>query len=144
MEGFKLALYWIFRVLLAGFFILAGVLKALDPAVFQHEIVSYQLVGYPLAFIAAYYLPYIEIMLGLGVLFGIQKKIGLRLMLVLLSTFVVALAWTWSQGIDIRCGCLGSIDFVDGQPAAILRDLILMVMALYLVRFSFLKEKEAK
>ena len=100
--------------------------------------------GYPLSFIAAYYLPYVEIMLGLGLLFGIQKKIGLRMMLMLLITFVLALAWTWMRGIDIRCGCLGSIDFVEGQPAAILRDLMLMLMAIYLLRFSSLKVKEAE
>ena len=32
MERTKLAFNWIIRAVLAGFFILAGVLKALDPA----------------------------------------------------------------------------------------------------------------
>jgi len=124
------------RLLLGGFFLIAGILKVLDPATFQHEIIAYQLVNYPVSYLMAYFLPYLEIVLGLGVLLKLRIEAALVIIIGLLFVFILALAWTWMKGIDIQCGCLGKVDFIDGQPAAILRDLFLMLVAIMVYKFA--------
>jgi len=132
MEKLDSLIHWTCRLILGGFFVVAGFLKCVDPAAFQQEILAYQIVGYPLSFVAAYFLPFIEIALGLGVVVGWKLRFALIGIAVLLLVFITALSWTWFQGIDIHCGCLGKIDFIEGQPAAIVRDLVLLAMAIYL------------
>lgn len=138
MENFKLRmLYWLCRILLGGFFCLAGVLKALDPAAFQVEILAYQLVGYPVSYLVAHVLPFFEILLGLSVLMRIQIRFASGMIILLLMVFIAALCWSWMKGIDLHCGCLGKIDFIEGQPAAILRDIVLVGMAMILWRWQY-------
>ena len=124
----------ILRLLIGSVFCLAAVLKIMDPAAFQQEILAYQMVNYPVSFIMAYWLPVFELAIGVGILFKIAYKTGLLLSLSSLVLFSVALAWTWFQGLNIDCGCFGKIDFVHGQPMALLRDLILIAVILYLCR----------
>lgn len=130
MATFQLAVHWIARVGLGGFFLLAGGVKALDPGSFQAEVLAYQIVGHGVSWLVAHYLPVFEIMLGLGILLGIRLRFAAGLSIALLVGFIAALAWTWGQGIDLSCGCLGAIDFIEGQPAAIARDLVLIGFAL--------------
>lgn len=132
MEKLDSLIHWICRLILGCFFVVAGFLKCVDPAVFQQEILAYQIVGYPLSFVAAHFLPFIEIALGLGVVVGWKLRFALTGIAVLLFVFIAALSWTWFQGIDIQCGCLGKIDFIEGQPAAIARDVVLLLMAFFL------------
>ena len=119
-------------MLIGSVFCLAAILKILDPHAFQQEILAYQMVNYPVSFIVAHWLPVFELAIGVGVIFRIAYKVGLFLALSSLIFFFTALAWTWFQGLNIDCGCFGKIDFVHGQPMAMLRDLILIGMILYL------------
>lgn len=129
MATFPLIAHWISRLALGGFFLLAGGIKLLDAGAFQQEILTYQIVGQVASGVAAHYLPGLEVMVGLGVLCGMRMRVAVLLSGILLSAFIFALSWTWFQGIDLSCGCLGPIDFVKGQPAAIVRDLILLGLA---------------
>lgn len=120
--------------LLGGFFIIAGILKALDPAAFQEDVLNYQLVGYPISFVTAYFLPFFEITLGIGVIFSVCTRACLVSIILLLCAFIGVLSFTWAQGIDINCGCFGAIDPVKGQPGAIFRDIVLIGLAFYLLK----------
>jgi putative oxidoreductase len=122
----------LFRALLGLFFVLSGVIKAWDPAAFQQDVLSYQLVGLRASFVIAHYLPFLEIALGAAVWTGIGFRVSLVAIALLLIGFIAALSWTWALGLDIRCGCLGPIDWVEGQPAAIMRDVILLGMVICL------------
>ena len=136
MEKGKKVTSWTCRILVGGFFMLAGVIKALDPGAFQLEIMAYQLVGYPISFLLSYLLPYFEIALGAGLILGIGIKIAQTSISFLLIGFISVLSWTWMMGINIECGCLGKIDFMEGQPAAILRDFVLLAMVLCVAYFG--------
>lgn len=129
MATLTLVAHWISRLGLGGFFLLAGGIKLLDAGAFQQEILTYQIVGQVASGVAAHYLPALEVMVGLGVLSGMRMRVAVLLSGILLAAFIFALSWTWLQGIDLNCGCLGPIDFVEGQPAAIVRDLLLLGMA---------------
>ena len=124
----------LFRFLVGGVFAVAAILKITDPQLFQQEILAYQMVGYPMSFLLAHGLPFLELAIGAGLLFRISYRTGLVLALISLLVFSLALAWTWMQGLNIDCGCFGKIDPIHGQPMALLRDLALIAMLLYLYR----------
>jgi putative oxidoreductase len=124
----------LFRLLLGAVFCGAAILKGMNPQAFQQEILAYQLIGYPLSFVVAHWLPAMEFAIGLGLLFRYGYRTALFLTLGLLTMFSIALTWTWIQGLDINCGCFGKIDPVHGQPMALLRDLILIAIVLFLYR----------
>jgi hypothetical protein len=73
-------------------------------------------------------------MLGLSLVGRWAVVASLRWMMGLLLVYMTALAWTWWQGLDLHCGCLGSIDWVEDQPSALLRDAVLFTLSFWLLR----------
>jgi putative oxidoreductase len=134
MEAREPLIYVLIRWVIALFFIVAGAMKWGDPASFQQSILAYQVLDYPTSFVVAHFLPSLEIMLGIGLILKRSRVPALWLMGSLLLVFVVLLSWTWWLGIDVDCGCLGPIDWVEGQPAAIVRDLVLIAGIVVLYR----------
>ena len=100
-------LEWICRIILAGLFLQAGVLKARDPNQFLMDIRSFQLVPDPYAALAAMGLPWLEILCALGVLVKRLYVGSLTILAASLLVFMVAIAWSWHRGLDISCGCFG-------------------------------------
>jgi uncharacterized membrane protein YphA (DoxX/SURF4 family) len=113
------------------FFCFSGILKILDPSEFQSQILAYQIFNYPVSAVVAHYLPAVELVLGLGLMLRFQVGSTLVLVFALLVMFTVLLAWTWMVGIDLECGCLGPIDFASSQRDAIIRNAILILIAVY-------------
>ncbi|MBE0712128.1 MAG: DoxX family membrane protein, partial [Candidatus Aminicenantes bacterium] len=60
----------VFRLVLGGLFVYAGVVKVLDPLDFAQNIRNYRLVGQSLSFIAAVVLPWLEILAGVALAAG--------------------------------------------------------------------------
>jgi putative oxidoreductase len=120
-----------FRVILAGFFILAGVLKILDPKALTAAIETYQLLPYTASLLLALLLPWMEVLAGLGVLFKRLYGGSLMILALLLLLFIIALTQGWIRGLDVSCGCFGSADHENQTNYAwlILRDLILLAIA---------------
>ena len=120
---------WVLLVVVAGFFLLAGVLKLADPVEFARSILRYRLAGEQLSWLVALWLPWIEIGAASVLLPGTWRRAGLILLFGLLLAFQLALASAAVRGLDIDCGCLGgavptSIGF------ALLRNFLLMAAIL--------------
>ena len=64
----------VFRLVLGGLFVYAGVVKVLDPLDFAQDIRNYRLVGQALSFLAAVVLPWLEILAGVALAAGIWKR----------------------------------------------------------------------
>jgi uncharacterized membrane protein YphA (DoxX/SURF4 family) len=92
----------------AAVFLYAGGLKALDPAGFAIVIDKYRLLPYPVAAAIAVYLPWLEIVCGLGILWPRTRRGALALLLGLCLVFSGAIASAWIRGLDISCGCFGA------------------------------------
>ena len=59
--------------------------------------------------LSAYSLPYLEILLGLYLLVGLFTKTSVWVTNALMFLFIAALAQGAAQGLEIDCGCFGSV-----------------------------------
>lgn len=98
-----------FRLLVAGVFIWAGLLKIFDPLGFAQNIANYRVFPQGISFFLALFLPWIEVICGASLIVGIFRGASSLLLSGLLSVFLVLIILTILRGIDIDCGCFGSI-----------------------------------
>ena len=119
----------IFRVVLGGLFVYAGVAKALAPLDFAQDIRNYRLVGQGLSFIAAVVLPWIEIVAGVFLAAGIWKRGAALLISGLLVFFIALTLVTMARGIDVDCGCFGALSRKSGL-GVILEDGVMLCLGL--------------
>ncbi len=125
----RLSVGWLCLVALAGVFLYAGVVKALDPARFAGEVAAYQLTPHTLSTLAALYLPPFEILCALALFWRPWRLPALVLLGGLLVFFTGAIASAWIRGLDIACGCFGGSAETGEYLVPILRDLALIAMA---------------
>lgn len=119
----------LFRVVLGGLFIYAGVVKVIDPLGFAQDIRNYRLVGQSLSFIAAVVLPWLEILAGAFLVAGVWKR-GAALVITGLLVFFIALTLiTMARGLDVDCGCFGSLSRKSGW-GVVLEDLGMLALGL--------------
>ncbi|HKW45474.1 MAG TPA: MauE/DoxX family redox-associated membrane protein [Candidatus Eremiobacteraceae bacterium] len=125
------------RLALAALFIVAGILK-LGHADDLASVVSAFSLGLPgpvVAFIAVA-LPPFEILLGIYLAGGWFLPESSLTAAALIFAFVVAIASVVARGITTPCGCFGSADTAPATWATVLRDVIFIVPAAYLVWWS--------
>jgi len=67
-------LWRILDFVLAGIFIYAGALKAIDPVQFASDIDNYKILPWPVSVALAFYLPWLEIFCALGVVFRVRRS----------------------------------------------------------------------
>ena len=126
---YSLVLEWIFRLGLAGAFLVAGYLKARDPIQFLFDVRSFHLLADPYAALVAMGLPGLEILAGLGVLLKRLYAGSLAVLCGSLLVFIVALAWSWHRGLDISCGCFGKSAAELSYTWHIVRNTVLLGMS---------------
>lgn len=131
------AMILISRLLLGGIFLYAGIIKVADPPGFALAIRNYQLVPDGMVNVIAMLLPWIEIVIGAGLILGAGTHGAALVSAFLLGAFALALAINLARGLDISCGCFstapstGSINWLY-----LIRDLSLLAMALHIYRFD--------
>jgi uncharacterized membrane protein YphA (DoxX/SURF4 family) len=116
------------RLVLAGVFLYAGAMKAMDPGLFLLDVRSFQILRDPWAAMLALGLPWLEIAAALALALGGWARGALLVMAGMLVAFGIALGSAWSRGLDVTCGCFGAgenhTDFVE----VIARDAVLLAM----------------
>jgi len=116
----------ILRLIVGGVFIYAGALKALDPAQFAVDVDNFRLLPYPLACAMGVYLPWLEIVCGAALAFGIFRPGATLLLAGILIGFLIALVTAWARGLDIHCGCFGHSSGKSHLWASVLLDVALL------------------
>lgn len=96
------------RLSLAIIFLYAGIEKVINPDDFSVAIYNYRLLpDYAINFVAVI-LPWLEIIIALNLLFGINVRGAALLSALLFLTFATALTINLARGLDISCGCFGA------------------------------------
>ena len=103
------------RVSMGAWFVYAGGLKVFASGLdrFVTDISNYQLVSEEAALVAAYLIPWLEIVAGLCFISGIFRKGAWLTMLGLVLAFTISVGSAWSRGLDITCGCLGGTEKIS-------------------------------
>jgi putative oxidoreductase len=119
----------LFRVVLGGLFIYAGIVKVADPLGFAQDIHNYRLVGPSLSFIVAVVLPWLEVLAGAFLIAGISKRGAALAISGLLVFFIVLTLVTMARGLDVDCGCFGSLSRKSGW-SVVFEDLGMLALGL--------------
>ncbi len=93
------------RILVGLVFVVASIEKISDPAAFGVSISNYRILPDSLVPIPATFLPWLELLCGLGLLFGLLVRGSCFLIVSMLLVFTSALLYTIARGLDISCGC---------------------------------------
>ena len=123
------------RILLGGVFIYAGVLKGLDVDMFAVQVAAYQLLPSQWNIIVAAILPFVELIVGLHLVFNRWARASALVVFGLCGTYMVVLTSVYLRGMAIDCGCFGPQD--NSTPLqAIVRNLLLLAMAHFVFHLS--------
>ena len=95
---------------LAALFGTAGVFKLMDPFTFSRDIEHYQLLVSPWTGVLAVYIPWLEVLTAVALLFPHWRRGAASVALGLSVVFAGALTSALVRGVDVRCGCFGSED----------------------------------
>jgi putative oxidoreductase len=98
----------IIAFLAGAVFVYAGLTKVTDPLRFASDIHNYQIVPWPIGVRVAFYLPWLEISCGLGLIFHRLFTGAIAITSGLMLVFIAALVAARARGIDVACGCFGS------------------------------------
>ena len=126
----------IFRIVLAFVFIYAGIEKIADPAGFSDSIHNYKILPLFTVNIFAIILPWTEFIAGLFLLFGIKVKENSFIISVLLAVFIIAIFISLLRGLNIDCGCFGTVNGSKVGAYKIVEDLVLLIMGILLIIFD--------
>jgi len=125
----------IWRILdfvLAGIFIYAGALKAIDPVQFASDIDNYKILPWPVSVALAFYLPWLEIFCALALVFRFLYRGALSILMVLIVTFTLATIAARVRGLDITCGCFGHVSQHWSFPSHLATNLAILASLLAL------------
>lgn len=122
------------RIFIAIVFIYAGAEKISDPAGFSQSIYNYRLIPNEIVNFLAISLPWIELISGILLFFGISVRENSAIIGTLLLVFIIAVAISMLRGLDIECGCFGK-----GSPVGwkkIGENLLMTIICLALLAFD--------
>jgi uncharacterized membrane protein YphA (DoxX/SURF4 family) len=75
-------------------------------------------------------LPWLELVAGLSVLFGVWARSGAWLAVLLMVVFTAAVVQALARGLNIECGCFGTADGTRIGLGKLAENLVLLTMAL--------------
>lgn len=114
--------------LLASVFILSSMEKIVFPALFARIVYNYHILPGRLINLAALYLPWLELVVGLALISRYFRRVGIILSTLLISIFSLAVLSTLWRGINLNCGCFSVTSLLPSSPQLVLiRNVFLLV-----------------
>ncbi len=97
------------RLVLSAIFVYAGILKIVSPLRFITDISNYHLLPWFATIALAFYLPWLEVIAGLALLWTRVSRGALLLLSLLTCVFIIASLVAKARGLDVTCGCFGHV-----------------------------------
>ena len=94
-------------IIIGLIFVYAGAVKVIDPVGFARDIDNYKMLPWQMSVGLALYLPWLEILCGLGLITRILFRGGVLIVTLLMALFIAATVIARTRGLDISCGCFG-------------------------------------
>jgi putative oxidoreductase len=128
----RLTLWRIVDLIVAGIFIYAGAIKALDPVQFAGDIDNYKIFPWPISVALAFYLPGLEIFCGFALIVRLLYRGALSILMTLILTFTLVTIAAKVRGLDITCGCFGHASQNWSFPAHLTTNLAILAALIVL------------
>ena len=101
----SLNLPFVFRLILGVVFIFASYDKIINPAGFSDNIHNFHLTPAAVENLAALIIPWLELIVGVFLIFGVFLEGSTSITIGLLTFFIFILSQAVLRGIDVHCGC---------------------------------------
>jgi putative oxidoreductase len=123
----------VFRLILSAFFLTSSYGKLVDIERYSVDAVyNFGILPMFLARPFGLVMPFIELLCGLGLLFGVLTRLSALGIALMSLSFFIAKAIVLSQGRSIECGCFGAV--IDTLASVtIFMDLPMMIIALMIM-----------
>jgi putative oxidoreductase len=121
------------RLLLGGIFLTASADKIVHPEAFARAVANYRILPEVAVNPFAVVLPWVEGVCGLLLLSGQWIRSASLVVSALLAVFVAAVALSLARGLDIDCGCFGTVAGRTVGLKLIIEDSLWLLMSLLLV-----------
>ncbi len=108
----------------------AGIVKIRNPEAFIEIVKAYNLLPEELVVLWGIFLPYIELVTGLFLFFGLWHKSAVLSSSVLFLIFAAAVSINILRGADIACGCFGFNE--TNLYVVLLQDLVFLLCCCFL------------
>ncbi len=125
------ALKYIALLILSLVFLLSGINKLLAPENFAENLRNYQMFTPWMIKLAVIFLPWAEILCGLGLLIPPLRKPSALILIFMNLFFIGVLSIALMKGVKASCGCFGSLS-EEISLQAISRDLVFLSLALFI------------
>jgi protein-disulfide isomerase/uncharacterized membrane protein YphA (DoxX/SURF4 family) len=127
------------RLALGAIWIWASISKLHSPRTFVQAVRAYDATPEWLSEAIAYGLPVLEFCLGVLLIIGIAVRVAAATSAVLFVVFLIGLIQAAARGLALSCGCFGGggATLQTHYPLDILRDIGLLILAAYLIVWSF-------
>jgi uncharacterized membrane protein YphA (DoxX/SURF4 family) len=138
----------ILRLIVGGVFIASAVAKIWDVQIshahgiqfshvpdlttFSQDVANYHVPPRALANLVAITLPWIELLAGVLLVFGIWQRASAVVITAMTVVFLIAIGQAVVRGFNINCGCFGTVDARKVGVAALAQDAVLLGMAAWL------------
>ena len=95
-------------MILGYIFIYASIQKIINPLEFSNQIDQYEATPILLNNLIALTIPWIELLIGLCLIFNRNIKGSIVLSILLFIIFIILLSQAYYRGISLDCGCFGT------------------------------------
>lgn len=119
------------RLVLVAAFLLAAIPKIQDPVAFAISVESYRILTGQAVLWVALVLPWLELVIGFGLLIPKMRRASSLLIMLLLFIFVGLHASAWIRGLDIDCGCYAIESVSSNYFLLISRNCALIIAAIF-------------
>jgi len=133
--------YHFFRLTLAFVFIYASIDKIVHPQAFAQAIFNYQVLPIFLINLTAIVLPWMELILGVCLLFNYWMNGVSLLTAVLMLLFLSIITFNLSRGLNVGCGCFSTSAEGSMDTLTLIRDIIFLCLSFSLVVLTFRRHK---
>jgi putative oxidoreductase len=124
----------VLRLSLGIVFVYSSVPKILNPSDFATILYGYSIFPLVLINLIAIVFPFIELISGLSLIFGVYFRSTLIIINFLIIFFIVIISFNLLRGHEFNCGCfaVGDPDQVSAAGQLLIRDFVLLIIGLYL------------
>jgi uncharacterized membrane protein YphA (DoxX/SURF4 family) len=120
------------RLVVGGAFIFAGALKIANPAKFAIDVSNYRLLPHEWINLVAILMPWMEVVAGAFVLTGIWLRAAAMVITSMTVMFAVVIMSALARGLNIECGCFGTLGGKHIGLVNLLIDTTLFCLAAWL------------